>query len=113
VDISESFSRSEHRSLVTRGLGKLLRSVSPTYEQEADCRNRAGRLLASRRIDRMLREKMNSLLDLGELDTTVSEAQETAFLKQEIRRLTDGIFGASGESRQGTLADKLRKFADS
>jgi hypothetical protein len=56
---------------------------------------------------------MRSILDLGELDTTVSRSQETGFLKQEVRRLAAGIFGATEDSRQGTLASKLRKFADS
>jgi hypothetical protein len=113
VDISESFSRSEHRSFIERASGKLLRSILPSHEQEADCRHRADHLLAAERINRMIRDRMRSILDLGELDTTVSQAQETGFLKQEVRRLADGIFGATGDSRQGTLASKLRKFADS
>jgi hypothetical protein len=113
VDISESFSRSEHRSFIARASGKLLRSIFPTHEQEADCRNRADHLLASERINRLFRDKMRSILDLDELDTTVSVSQETGFLKQEVRRLADGIFGAAEDSRQGTLAAKLRKFAES
>jgi ribosomal protein S14 len=113
VDISESFARSEHRSFIARASGKLLRGIFPTHEQEADCRNRAAHLLASERINRMLRDQMRSILDLDELDTTVSHAQETGFLKQEVRRLAEGIFGAADDTRQGTLAGKLRKFADS
>jgi hypothetical protein len=113
LDISESFSTSEHRSLVARAASKLMRSIFPAREQEADCRNRASRLLCASRINRMLTDQMRSVLDLDEMDATVTESQETAFLKQEVRRLADGIFGASGDSQQGSLADKLRRFADS
>jgi hypothetical protein len=113
LDISESFSAHEHRSLIARAWSKLVRSIFPSYEQEADCRKRASRLISSGRINRMLQDRMRSVLDLGELDTTVSESQETRFLKQEVRRLADGIYGATDDSRQGTLADKLRRFADS
>jgi hypothetical protein len=56
---------------------------------------------------------MRSVLDLEELDTTVTQSQESGYLKQEVRRLAEGIFGAGGDSGHGTLADKLRKFADS
>jgi hypothetical protein len=113
VDISESFARSEHRSFLARASGKLARGIFPSHEQEADCRNRASRLLASERINRIVRDQMRSVLDLEELDTTVTQSQETGYLKQEVRRLVEGIFGAGGDSGQGTLADKLRKFADS
>jgi hypothetical protein len=113
VDISESFSRSEHRSFMARVSSKLVRSIAPTYEQKADCRNRASRLLSSGRINRMFEGRLRSLLDVDELDTTVSRSQETGFLKREVRRLADGIYGAAESPPQGTLANKLRKFADS
>jgi hypothetical protein len=113
VDISESFSKSEHRSFMERVLGKLMRGIVPTHEQEADCRNRASHLLSSGRINKMFEDGLRSLLDLDELGTTVSRSQETDFLKQEVRRLVDGIYGATEDSPQGTLANKLRKFADS
>jgi hypothetical protein len=113
LDISESFSRSEHRSFIARASSKVVRSIFSSHDQEADCRNRASHLLSSARIDRMLKEQMRSVLDLDELDKTVSQSQETGFLKQEVGRLADGIYGATDDSQPGTLAYKLRKYADS
>jgi hypothetical protein len=61
----------------------------------------------------MFEGRLRSLLDLDEPDTSVSRPQETVFLKQEVRRLAEGIYGATENPPQGTLASKLRKFADS
>ena len=50
-------------------------------------------------------------MDLDEVDSTVSHAQETAFLKQEVGRLAAGLYGGAGDSQSHSLAHKLRKFA--
>jgi hypothetical protein len=113
LDISESFSRSEYRSIIVRAWSRLLRSVRSSSEQEADCRNRAARLRCSQRINAVLSNQLSTSVDLDVFDVTVSEAEEAQHLKREVRRLVAGLYGEAGEPRPHSLEQRLRTFCDS
>jgi hypothetical protein len=113
LDISESFSRNENGTFAQKALGKILRTIAPTWEQERDCRERAKRLSVGGKINRMIIDHLNSAVDLDEAAPAVSLAEETGFLKSEVRRLADGLFGSEMNSRSNALANKLRAFASS
>jgi hypothetical protein len=113
LDISESFSRKEHRSLFARAKSRLLRSILSSQEQEADCRNRARRLHSAARIDSILRNQMSSAFDPSLMDVTVSSSQEIEALKKQVGRLVKGLYGTTKDSRQNSLVNRLREFASS
>ena len=114
LDISESFTRDEHATFLQKCVRKLLGSVAPSREQKKNFRDRAARLTSAERINRILNEQLNAAVDLCTMDPpAVSYSEETAFLKTEVRRLVDGLYGARNGSRKNSLADKLRSFAES
>ncbi len=114
LDISESFSKDEHATTLQKGVGKLLRSVAPRWEQKKNCRRRAARLSCADRINRIVSEKLNAAVDLCTMDAAVvSHLEETVYLKAEVRRLADGLYGTKDGPRKNALAEKLRNFADS
>lgn len=112
LDISESFTKDENASVLKKGLAKLLSVAAPGLEQEADCRRRAKSLRASAKIGRIIHEQLNAAVDLDEPASAITLAEETTFLKREVRRLVDGLYGSGENLRNNTLALRLRGFAD-
>jgi hypothetical protein len=113
LDISESFAKNEHARFLSRGFSKLLRTVAPTFEQEKDCHARADSLSASPTINRIIAGELNAAIDLEDAAPTVTYAEETVFLKREVRRLVDGLYGAAQGGHENPLAGRLRDFANS
>ena len=113
LDISESFSGREHRSILARAKSRILRGLRLSQEQESDCRKRAPRLTASRQINSILMNQLDSVLDLDQVDIPASLDEESASLKNEVRRLVTGLYGVADDSQQNCLANKLRRFASS
>lgn len=111
LDIADSFSRSEYRSFMDRAASRLLREVLPSREQVADCRRRSSRLRESDRINRLLTGGMSTMLDLEAPEVPVTAAQETAALKEEVKRLLAGLYPAAAAAHPDCLASRLRKFA--
>jgi hypothetical protein len=113
LDISDSFARDEHAPFLARALLKLINGVAPTFQQESDCRRRSKRLSASDKVCRIIHEQLAAAADLDGQPPSVSLAEETAFLKSEVRRLADGLYGPGRNPQNNDLASKLRYFADS
>jgi len=113
LDISESFSRSEHRGLFGRGAGKLMRIIAPYRTQRRECNNRAPRLSCSDTINAILSGDAKSILDLERRASSVSETEETRCLKREVGRLVNGLYGSVGRHHEHSLAGKLHGFASS
>lgn len=113
LDISESFSKSENSSVFSKGINKLMRSIAPFRSQRADCRNRSVRLTSSEKINRIFSNQLNTVLDLDDQGPPISLSEETDFLKREVYRLLEGLYGRNIHSNQNSLASKLRTFANS
>lgn len=113
LNISESFTKKESRSFFSRGLSKLMQQVAPYHEQTKDCRNRATRLSVSGDINRILEDRLNSVLDLERQEPTVSLSEETDCLKREVRRLVSALYGSAQNASSNTLAKNLHAFANS
>jgi hypothetical protein len=113
LDISESFSRSEHGSFLEKAVKKIMRTVATTREQQRDCRNRAARLSCADRIERILLDRLDSAVEAAQLGAPVSFSEETDALKREVGRLVAGLYGAGAAYSSNTLAYKLTRFADS
>jgi hypothetical protein len=111
--ISESFSKEEVRPFATKVLEKIIQVVVPKHYQERNCRNRAKRLAASGKLDRIIREKLHTSLEARERETPVSRAEETATLKAEVGRLVNALYGNPENSGGNALAAKLRNFSAS
>jgi len=109
--IAESFSRNEHRSLLSRSVRRAMRAIAPTHQQESDCRRRAPRLSSSARIARVVQEQLKSILDLQETQPPVSFEEETECLKREVSRLAAGLFGTGSSGPPNSLSGKLLGFA--
>ncbi len=114
IDISESFPK---RSPLSTNFGarvvrRLGRAVSPYRQQHVDIRNRAGELKAQALINKVISNGSGSLLD--EVDVAAQEqitvAQETTYLKNEIRRLVGAMYGDKAEMTKGGLSEKLRSI---
>jgi hypothetical protein len=112
LDISESFSRSEHGSFLQKAVKKIMRTVASTREQQRDCRDRTARLSSAARIERILRDQLMSPVDADDPIAPVSYPEETRALKGEVHRVVTGLYGAAAHFGENTLASKLRKFAD-
>lgn len=113
LDISESFSTSEHRSFLAKGVGKLLRIAGFTREQRRDIRNRAPRLASAGRINRILGDTSNARIGPEEVEVAVSYAEETVFLKREVGRIVEAMYGTQRHYEPNSLPEKLRAFANS
>jgi hypothetical protein len=113
LDIAESFSRDEHRPFARKAFARLVDTVAPGYRMERECRKRAPRLAVGPRVNRLLEEQLAAPIDLEQASPAPSYAEETAFLKQEVRRLTVGLYGPSPDERMNPLAANLLRFADS
>lgn len=115
LDISESFFTSENqkRSLIVRGINKLVRIVAPYQEQKNACKNRAPQLFSAKKIDQIFRDKLDSVLDVNEETVKTSLLEETVFLKIEVGRLVEGLYGLNTKPQQGSLMNNLLKFANS
>ncbi|MBA4416979.1 MAG: hypothetical protein C0392_03565 [Syntrophus sp. (in: bacteria)] len=115
MDISESFSRNTYgeRSICSMVVNKLISYIAPCREQEKDCRKRAPYLSVSAKIDKILKNELNSVLDLDEQDAFASHQEETDCLKKEVRRLFEGLYGNSDiSSQKNSLAMKLWNYAN-
>jgi hypothetical protein len=116
LDISESFSKSEYSqgSLYSRITRKFVRAIAPYHEQKKDCRKRAARLSVADTINQILENKLNLVLDLNAEQAFTSYSEETEYLKREVGRLVDGLYGNRVvQSEQSILEIKLRGFAGS
>lgn len=113
LNIGESFDRNENEkiTLSKRIKNKLTRSVFPYYQQNIDCKNRSKQLSISSDIDLILRENLNSILDIESIKFPVSLQEETQALKQEIARLVNGIYGADIDYSSNSLLKKLLDFS--
>jgi hypothetical protein len=113
LDISESFSASEHRSFFEKIIDTSIRSIAPTHEQRRNSRLRAARLSAAGRIDRIVSEELNGAIDLRDFNAATSHEEETQFLKREVRRIVEGLYGMQGGFEKHSLPGKLLGFANS
>ena len=113
LDISESFSVSEHDSVLQKTLRRVLRIAAPYRAQRKHARNRAVRLAAAGGIDKVVRDQLNGAVDLEGVRQVVTYDEETVFLKSQIRRIVDGLYGERDKLWVGTLPRKLRDYADS
>jgi hypothetical protein len=55
---------------------------------------------------------LSSAVAVDDLGDPVSYPEETSALKQEVRRVVAGLYGAGSLFAANTLAYRLRKFAD-
>lgn len=116
LDISESYSKNEYRqgSFFSKVVNKLMTYIAPCREQERDCRNRSAQLSISGKIDRILKNKLDSVLDLDGQDAFASYAEETDGLKREVRRLIDALYGDTRINvQQNSLTKRMIDFANS
>lgn len=113
LDISESFAADEHGSFLQKGIKRSLRSVAPTREQRQSTSARAPRLLSAGRINRIISDELNSAVDIDESAPAVTYAEETEFLKREVRRIVEGLYGAGRGFERNSLPGKLLHFANS
>jgi len=67
----------------------------------------------SGKIDRIIAENLNGVIDVEDSVVAVTYAEETQFLKSEVQRLVDGLYGPPKGAHENVLADKLRAFANS
>jgi hypothetical protein len=111
LDISESYSRREGRSLLARGMSLLVRAVAPYRIQRSDCRHRAPRLSCADKIHRVLRDALPSPLDLDPGSEGLTREEETELLKAEVRTLLEGLYGRARRHPEGSLAAKLSEFS--
>jgi hypothetical protein len=112
LDISQSFTRSEHGSFLQKAVKKIIRTIAGTREQQRDCRDRTARLSSADRIERILKDQLMSPVDADDPTAPVSYPDETQALKGEVQRVVTGLYGAGAHFPANTLASKLRKFAD-
>ncbi len=115
LDISGSFQVKTYqkKSLMLRGVNKFVKIISPYGEQNSDCRNRVEKLPASAKINKILNEKLNSVLDIDEKIPNITLQEETINLKKEIKRLIKGLYGSTIETKKNSLANNLLNFTDS
>lgn len=111
LDISDSFARDEHAPFLAKALSKLINGVAPTLQQELDCGRRSKRLSAGEKVCRIIHGQLVAAVDLDLQQPPVSVAGETEFLKSEVRRLADGLYGPGRNLPNNDLASKLRNFA--
>jgi hypothetical protein len=113
MDISDSFSASEYRTLFRKVFNRMTRLVAPYHRQRADCRKRAPRLAAGDKISAILSGELNSVLDLPDETTKMSRSEEIACLKVEVGRLIHGLYGGTRPARRGPLQQALLSFCQS
>jgi hypothetical protein len=111
LDISDSFDVDEHRSFVKKVIQKSLRSIAPTYKQRKNVRDRAPRLLSAEGINRILRDELSGPIDLEEFGAATSCEEETQFLKREVRRIVECLYGSEEKFEGRSLPGKLLSFA--
>lgn len=111
INISESFpSRPHYRlTLAQRVTRRAVGMVAPHRLQELDCRRRAPSLRAKALINRVITNASDSVLD--EIEPAALEAvtldQETVFLKVEIRKVAQAMYGNGRNRPAGGLGEKL------
>ena len=115
LDISDSFRRSENEipSLLARVIGRIRRSIDPTWQQQADCRRRAPKLGVSSLVNKIVSGGKYSLLDIVGPDDfeSVSESEERTFLKSELRRLAKALYVDFDQpGSPGTLKSNFQSF---
>jgi len=113
LDISESFPVDEHRSFLKKIIDRSIRSIAPTYRQRKNVGDRAPRLFSAERINRILSEEMTGTIDLGDFDAANSYEEETKFLKREVGRIVEGLYGTKGRFEGNSLPGKLLSYANS
>lgn len=115
VGIDESYREHESRSprLLERVLRKLARTVDPTLLQRLDCRRRAPALKEAGVVSRLIESGEETILDVVDPGATpeVSLAQETASLREEVRRLMQYLYPPGVVAKPGTLHAHLEDFA--
>ena len=113
LDISESYrgDKSFGSSLVTRGMNKVLRKLSPLYQQKQDCRHRANQLKLGKIINDYLESGKDSIVELDRKDPeVVSLEQETDALKREFGRIYAAMYQSGENIEPDTLQGKIRNF---
>ncbi len=113
LDISESFSVSEHSSIFRKGARKLLNTILPTGGQRVDCHKRAPLLASAGRMNRILIDELDGAIDLDDVVPRVSYEEETVFVKREVRRIAQALYGAPRNYPANSLPAKLWGFANS
>ena len=113
LDISASYRGPEgqSRSLAARAMRRVARTMSPYYQQKSDLRRRARKSPEAGRIDRIVREGLDSVLDIEMAPSGVSLEEETAYLRREVRRLVQGMYGSLPDAQSGSVASRLWRFA--
>jgi hypothetical protein len=115
ADISDSYQEKENvpRSLASRVARTIRRKVSPHYEQIRDCRNRAGSLEEKKIIIDVIEGRRPSVLAVRSERQSpgVSFANETQYLRGEVKRLVDALCRGRSHAEQSGLIKKLHAFA--
>jgi len=105
-DISDAFAYRENVGLGTRVQRRLGRMLGSIHEEQRDCAARPRRLNEVDSIAQLIESGGQTRLDIarrGRDDISVEE--ETAFLKRELARIRDAMFGsAPGRVRAGLCA---------
>lgn len=114
LDIADSFAQSEYRQrlpFLKRKYRQILNLVTPGWEQMQDCRKRAARLAVSDKINQVVINRLNSVLDTNLDNSFSTEEEEAAALKIEVGRLYQGLFGDIKDwYPESALAGKLYSY---
>jgi hypothetical protein len=113
LDISDAFSVDEHAPYLRRVLERAIRSVAPTHRLRRIVRGRGAGMAEAGRINRILSEGLTAVIDVAHFGAPVSCAEETQFLKREVRRIVDGLYEGGRGYGSDSLPGKLQRFASS
>ncbi|MBC7804175.1 MAG: capsule biosynthesis protein [Candidatus Parcubacteria bacterium] len=115
LDISDSYVQREtmRPDLPQRVLNRAMRFFDPKHREKSDCRRRAGRLAAGRLVNSIIAGGKASVLDAADPARlgSATEAEETAALRVEMRRIISALYGAEAQSPSGSLHASLHRFA--
>jgi hypothetical protein len=113
LDISDSFPVDEHPRYWRRVLDRAIRSVAPTYRLRRIIRKHGPGMAEAGRINRILRDELTAVIDVAQFGAPASYAEETQFLKREVRRIVEGLYEGGRGYGGDSLPGKLLRFAGS
>jgi hypothetical protein len=113
INISESYpQRKQHGlNIFERAIRRITHVVKPNHVQLEDCRRRAPTLHARALINKIVISGSNSLFDQvneEELEHVPLEL-ETHFLKMQLRRLANALYGAELQVPIGGLGERIKE----
>jgi hypothetical protein len=116
IDISDSYREKEsgHRPLLRRVIDRLRRKMWPDFKQVDDCRRRAPRMASAPVIERIIREKKESIMEVVDPQNLpkVSDDEEMRALRAQVGRIARAMYGTRGEGIRGSgLRRSLMEFS--